>query len=192
VRLLPAVLLVVAVAGCSAGSSTPKPSAPSIAGVQVFSDLSHKHVAGPVVYPQHPPVGGPHWPPTAGGVLGWQRCGIYTEPVVDEFAVHSLEHGAVWLTYRPGLPAAAVTSLASLAGIRPAYVLVSPYPGQPAPVMATAWGLQLSVDSVDDPRLAEFTRGYAGGAQGQEPGADCAHGSTVEQAKAALADATAS
>ena len=181
--------LLVAVSGCS-GSGTPTPSPTSgIAGVQVFPGLAHKHVAGPVTYPEHPPVGGPHWPAQAGGVLGWQKCGVYDEPVVDEFAVHSIEHGAVWISYRPGLPVSDVAQLATLAQIRPAYVLVAPYPGLTSPVVATTWGLQLRVDSASDPRLAEFTRTYAGGGQGEELGADCAHGSTIAQAKAALAAA---
>jgi len=184
---LSALLVAVVVAGCSGDDEpTPVPT-PTITGVQVYPGLSHDHVDKAVTYPLHPPVGGPHWPAKARGVLGWMRCGSYSEPVVDEFAVHSLEHGAVWLTYRPGLAPAGVTALQTLASIRPAYALVSPYPGQAAPVVASAWGLQLAVDSADDPRLAEFMRSYAGGAQGGEPGADCANGSTLEQAKGALA-----
>jgi hypothetical protein len=47
-----------------------------------------------VDYPQSPPVGGPHNPI-------WQNCGFYSKPVRDEYAVHSMEHGAVWITYSP-------------------------------------------------------------------------------------------
>jgi hypothetical protein len=115
-----------------------------------------------------------------------RRCAVYTEPVVNEFAVHSLEHGAVWLTYRPDAAAADIAKLRSLAMARSPYVLVSPYPGQVKPFVATAWGLQLATDAVDDVRLATFTRAYAGGGQGGEAGADCAHGSTLEQARGAL------
>src|SRR5215475_12613712 len=76
-------------------------------GVQRFSGLARTHVQGRVSYPQTPPVGGPHNP----AVL---NCGIYTSPVPNENAVHSLEHGAVWVTYRPGLSAAEVTALQNL------------------------------------------------------------------------------
>ncbi len=41
-----------------------------------------------------PPVGGEHNPT-------WQTCGIYDQPINNENAVHSMEHGAVWITYRP-------------------------------------------------------------------------------------------
>jgi hypothetical protein len=166
-----------------AGDST---SNVTIPGVVSYPGLSHRHIAAPVAYPQLPPVGGRHWPPRAGGVLGWQACSVYGEPVVNEFAVHSLEHGAVWLTYRPGATPADVSRLYALAAIRPAYVLVSPFPGQPKPFTATAWGLQLETDTADDRRLALFTRAYAGGPQGGEPGADCVGGSTLLQARAAL------
>jgi hypothetical protein len=189
-RSLTCLLLAAVLTGCSGGSGEPAASpSPTITGVTVFPDLSHEHRLGAVSYPQQPPVGGPHWPPSGGGVRGWQQCAVYEQPVVDEFAVHSLEHGAVWLTYRPGLKATDVTTMQGLAGIRPAYVILSPYPDQPSPVMATAWGFQLSVEDPADPRLAEFVRSYAGGSQGGEPGADCAHGATVAQARAALAAA---
>jgi hypothetical protein len=183
------VLLVAACSSSGSGTATPTPTS-GIAGVVLTTGLSHKHVTKRVDYPTHPPVGGPHWPPRAFDVYGWMACAVYTEPVVDEFAVHSLEHGAVWVTYQPSLPAAGVAQLQQLAGIRPDYVLVSPYPGQTSPVEVTAWGAQLAVTDPTDVRLAQFTRTYAGGGQGGELGADCAHGSTVAQAQAALAKAT--
>lgn len=186
------VAVLLALAGCSAGA--PPPPAPSavggLTGVMTYTGLSHDHVTKDVAYPQIPPVGGPHWPPQAPGGPGWLRCAVYTEPVVDEFAVHSLEHGAVWLSYQPGASAENIRALTDLVAINPAYVLVSPVPGQPAPFMATAWGLQLSTTSAQDPRLRLFTQTYAGGGQGGEKGADCVHGSTLDQAKAALQAAT--
>ena len=50
------------------------------------------------------------------------------------------------------------------------YLLLSPYPGQHAPVVATAWGAQLSLDSVSDPRLLAFLEHYIGGNQGGREG----------------------
>jgi hypothetical protein len=186
VRLTAALLCLAAVTAC--GGETREAS--GIDGVVLSgTDPSHEHTTEAQDYPDQPPVGGPHWPPQAGGVIGWLRCGVYTEPVPDEFAVHSLEHGAVWLTYLPGATDEQVGALTELAAVRPDYSIVSPYPGQDAPFTATAWGAQLAVDDPSDRRLRDFVDQYAAGAQGGEQGADCANGTTPEAARAALAAA---
>ncbi|MCV7532065.1 DUF3105 domain-containing protein, partial [Micrococcus luteus] len=63
-----------------------------IAGLQTFEGLSANHVSTPVDYEQSPPVGGDH-------ASAWLNCGVYTEPVPNENAVHALEHGAAWVAY---------------------------------------------------------------------------------------------
>lgn len=147
--------------------------AAGIPGVQSFSGLARTHLAGAVSYPQRPPAGGPHSPV-------WLNCGIYATPVSSTSAVHSLEHGAVWITYRPGLPAAAVSQLQGLVrGESPrarSYVILSPYPGLPTSVVASAWGKQLRLASASDPRLPRFITTYAQGPQTPEPGAACSGG----------------
>jgi Protein of unknown function (DUF3105) len=47
-----------------------------------------------------------------------------------------MEHGAVWITYRPDLPMEQAEKIKSLA--QKSYVLATPYPGLPAPVVASA------------------------------------------------------
>jgi hypothetical protein len=105
----------------------------------------------------------------------WLNCGIYTTPVRNENAVHSLEHGAVWITYQPSLAPSAVQHLVSLVKGR-AYVILAPYPGLPAPIVASAWGLQLKLQTANDPRIAEFIQKYANGPQAPEPGGECTGG----------------
>lgn len=134
-----------------------------IAGVETFEITSADHTKDPVNYPQDPPAGGPHDP-------SWQKCAVYDAPVRNENAVHSLEHGAVWITYQPDLPAAEKEAVTKLAAGKP-YLLVSPYPDLDAPLVASAWGAQLRPEGVDDPRLAAFITRYAG--NGPEPGASC-------------------
>ena len=158
--------MLVLLAGCSAGKA---PADGTIAGLVLTPDLSHDHVEGPLSYPQAPPVGGQHNPT-------WLRCEVYDAPVPAEFAVHSEEHGGVWLTYRPGLAAADVARLAALHDLDDTtreYVLVSPYDGLPSAVVAATWGVSLAAGSADDPRLEQFVRRYAGGSQGGEGGAPC-------------------
>ena len=137
-----------------------------IPGVETFEIDSATHTTDPVDYPQEPPAGGPHDP-------SWQKCAVYDAPVRNENAVHSQEHGAVWITYQPDLPESDREILAELAEGQ-LYVLISPYPELEDPVVASAWGAQLRVDDVNDPRLQAFIDRYAG--NGPEPGATCDSG----------------
>lgn len=136
-----------------------------IEGVQTIEVTSFEHVPGTVEYEQAPPVGGDH-------NAIWTNCGVYTQPIPNENTVHSLEHGAVWITYQPDLPQSEIDALTDLVGDR-SYVLLSPYEGQESPVMASAWGLQLGVDSAEDERLEAFLTKYIQGEQTREPGASC-------------------
>ncbi|QGQ19731.1 DUF3105 domain-containing protein [Cellulomonas sp. JZ18] len=143
-------------------------AAADIEGVESFDGLVFDHVEGSVDYAQNPPAGGAH-------NAVWQNCGVYDAPVVDEHAVHSLEHGAVWLTYDPDLPADQVALLEQHAADE-SYVLVSPYEGLPSPVVATAWGHQLQLPSADDERIDVFVRKYLLNPELPEAGALCSNG----------------
>jgi len=142
-------------------------------GVQNFDITSRDHVQGVVSYEQSVPVGGPHNPV-------WQNCGFYSSPVQNENAVHSMEHGAVWITYQPDLPSDQVDVLRNLAHDN-TYVLVSPYPDSPAPVVASAWGKQLELDSANDPRLQQFVSAFREGPQAPERSATCTGGTGEPQ-----------
>ena len=189
--LLPLLLLPVLLAGCAAESAeeaTPAPSAstttsaspapsasptaeaPDIEGLEVLAeDPSHDHVDGPIEYDRIPPLGGEH-------NARWLACDVYDEEVPVEFAVHSLEHGAVWLAHDPDLAADEVKALAELAETNEEYVLVSPQSGLDSRIVAVTWGAGLEASSAGDPRLADFVEAYAGGGQGGEKGAPCRGG----------------
>lgn len=121
------------------------------------------HVSGKVTYATSPPTRGPHNPV-------WQNCGYYTKAVANENAVHALEHGAVWITYTDNVDTAARATLVGLAKANN-YLLVTPYVDNPAPFVLSAWGRQLAVTTIDDPRVAQFIAKYV--KHGPEPGAPC-------------------
>ena len=139
-----------------------------IAGVNTFTDLSQDHVSTEVDYAQNPPTGGAH------SAVG-QICGFYSAPIADETGVHSLEHGAVWITYDPSLAPGQVAALRDFAA-KDNYVLVSPRDGLDSPVVASAWGIQLQLDAATDKRLPVFLASYVNGPQTPEPGASCSDG----------------
>lgn len=134
--------------------------------VRTFEVRDRLHVEGSVHYEQTPPVGGNH-------SSAWQRCGFYSEFIAPERGVHSLEHGAVWITYHPQLPSREVRRLRQLAGEND-HVLVSRWDDTlAAPVVASAWGRQMRLLTATDPKLEEFIREFAGGRQAPEQGVPC-------------------
>ncbi len=139
-----------------------------IPGVQTYSNLGYSHTTAPVTYAQVPPVGGDHNPV-------WLNCGIYDQPVPNESAVHSLEHGAVWVTYQPSLSPTDVDKLRGLVRGH-AFVILSPYPNLPTPVVASGWGIQLQVPNANDSRLPRFIAKYEQGPQTREMGGVCTGG----------------
>ncbi len=164
-----AVVAALAIAGgvtWAVAGSTARPS--PLAAVKTYPAQSRNHTTAAVKYAQNPPVGGDHAPV-------WLNCGVYTAPVPAENAVHDLEHGAVWITYRPGLSRTQLDPIRKLAASQP-YLTVSPYKGLPAPIVASAWGVQLRLKSASDPGLAAFVAKYAQGPQTPEPGAPCSGG----------------
>jgi hypothetical protein len=136
-----------------------------VPGVKSFEDLSLQHRNKSITYEQIPPVGGEHNPV-------WQNAGFYERQVPQETAVHTLEHGAVWITYRADLPEDQKEELRRIVESQDC-LLASPYPSLSTPVVASAWGKQLRLKSVDDPKLQEFILAYRKGPQTPEPGAPC-------------------
>jgi Protein of unknown function (DUF3105) len=152
----------------------PSTDIPALSAVQTYSYVGGQHTTDPVTYAQTPPAGGPHDPV-------WEDCGVYTQQLRNENAVHSLEHGTVWIAYRPGLPASGVQTLESALGaVKSKKTILSPYPGLPAPAVVTVWNAQLDLTSVDDPRLATFIDFYGDGHTAPEAAtASCAGGQHI-------------
>ncbi|GLW47479.1 membrane protein [Streptomyces sp. NBRC 14336] len=135
--------------------------------------LGRNHVKGTVKYPVNPPVGGDH-------NQAWMTCDgtVYTKAIPNENAVHSMEHGAVWVTYNDKATDADVKTLGDKVAKTP-YTLMSPDKSQSGPIVLSAWGKQLTVDKASDPRVEQFLTKYVQGAQTPEPGAACTGGLTA-------------
>ncbi|WP_344079263.1 DUF3105 domain-containing protein [Luedemannella helvata] len=131
----------------------------------------NSHEWGPLTYQVNPAVGGSH-------NYNIQNCmgDVYKAPIPQEHAVHSLEHGAVWITYRPDLPQDQVDKLAKkIDGV--AFTMMSPYPNLDSPISLQSWGFQLKVDNADDPRIDKYIQALRLNAT-MEEGAACSGGIT--------------
>ena len=159
------IILVVAVAAVAYSTYTKRQL---LKEVRTASYPAGQHLAGSILYAENPPIGGQH-------NVVWQNCGIYDAPIHNEHAVHSMEHGAIWITYRPDLAADQVQKLRALAADD--YLLLGPYPGLPYPIVASAWNHQLRFERADDPGLPAFIARYKNNPETTpEFGAPCAGG----------------
>lgn len=127
------------------------------------------------VYDLTPPVGGNH-------LSAWQTCtgSVYDGPIVDGNAVHSMEHGAVWLTYDPELvDQADIDTFTQVISARD-YSLMSPYPGQGVAVSLQSWGNRYQTEDPADPKIDEYLDSYILNERfNPEPYATCAGGVTT-------------
>jgi hypothetical protein len=132
--------------------------------------LGRNHVAKAVDYPMEPPVGGDH-------NQAWMNCNgnVYAKALNNVNAVHSLEHGAVWVTYTAKAKKSDVEALAAKVKKTP-YTLMSPDDKQKDPIMLSAWGHQRTVTGASDPNVDKFFEKFVQGAQTPEPGAACTSG----------------
>lgn len=160
------------------GSQPWADKAADISGIVNYRDNPDKtlteanHAWGPLTYKLTPPVGGNH-------NYNWQNCmgDVYDAPIANEHAVHAMEHGAVWVAYKSGLPADQVETLASKVRGNE-YMLMSPIDNLDHNVSLQAWGYQLKLDSVDDGRIDEFISALRQNAT-VEAGATCSGGITA-------------
>lgn len=156
------------------GNQGPAIANNSIEGLKILPDPGRGHQEGDIDHPDDVPAGGTH-------NSAWQNCGIYAEPVREENVIHSMEHGAVWLAYRPELPDGQVEILRDLvrqerSRLREPMIVLAPKPGLESPIVATAWRVQLELDDAADERLVQFVRRYQRGPFTPEPGATCTNG----------------
>ncbi|AXK34399.1 DUF3105 domain-containing protein [Streptomyces armeniacus] len=142
-------------------------------GEKTWDKLGRDHVEKDVDYPMTPAVGGEHSPV-------WANCDseVYTKELKEENAVHSLEHGAVWISYNDKASRNDVKALTERVE-KTSYTFISPNARQSSPITLSAWGHQLTVKKASDPRVGKFVEKYVQGEQTPEPGAACTGGTSA-------------
>ncbi len=159
-------LIVAGIVGVIALSSEPASGIPD--GTETVAVDGALHVEGEIHEDGEVPAGGEHNPI-------WLNCGYYDVEVDSEFAVHSLEHGAVWITYNPAIGESEVDRLRDRVS-RDRKVIVSPVGGLEDPILLTAWANQLRLESAADDRIDQFINEFIGSSNAPEPGASCRGG----------------
>jgi len=111
--------------------STSAPKGPDYSETVLI--LGREHVAdGTIInsYNSNPPTSGPHYAQPANATF-------YSTELPDERVVHNLEHGHVWISYRPSVQEEVVKVLNGFAG---GLVIVTPRAANDTDIALAAWG----------------------------------------------------
>lgn len=130
------------------------------------SEISANHVDPPVSFDQSPSIGGDHYP-------FWQNCGFYTVELIEGAATHTMEHGAVWITYNADKVSEAELSTLSGMAADNGKLLISPYPHAEKLVLS-AWGVQQRTElAPQDSAVADFIEEWVDNPDLPEAGVRC-------------------
>lgn len=119
---------------------------------EAIAELGAEHVdvsAKVTAYNSNPPTSGPHYPT-------WANWGIHEEPVADEYLVHNLEHGGIWISYRDADDKELINKLKDIADDYSVKVIMTPRPGNDTPIAVAAWGRLLKLEEFDEERIKDF------------------------------------
>lgn len=136
--------------------------------IETFTPDPSPHIpnCSPVTYSTNPPTSGPHYPV-------WAAFRRYVTPVPRGYTVHSMEHGAVVISYNcPTNCDADLAALESFLAGRPAdpmcvspirhRIVITPDPLLDVPFAAAAWGASLKSRCLDLPALGAFLDAHYG------------------------------
>jgi hypothetical protein len=124
---------------------------------QTFENQGQTHITeGSTDHPPYnsnPPTSGWHWPQPA----PW---GVYTTTQPDERMIHNLEHGGIWISYKPDkVDADTIAKLNDFAK-RYQLIIVEPRANDEAPIVLAAWTHMLSMEQYDERAILEFIQAY--------------------------------
>lgn len=133
-----------------------RPSVP-ISG-EFYEAQSREHIQVGALhqdYNSNPPTGGWHYEQSV-------QSGIYDKELKDEQILHNLEHGHIWIAYKPDLPKEQVDALANIALSYGSKIVMEPRSANDSMIAIVAWERLLKLDSVDEVQIKAFidaTRG---------------------------------
>lgn len=116
-------------------------------------------------YTSNPPTSGPHYGQTA-------RSGFRDEVIADQYIIHNLEHGDVWIAYHPRVSDEIKQELKQLAAAK---VIITPREANDSDIALAAWGrfdtFDVQNDIVPIERITDFIERYSNKGPERVPGA---------------------
>ncbi len=106
-------------------------------------------------YSSNPPTSGWHYPDPA----NW---GFYDKELPDEQFIHNLEHGGIWIAYRPDLDPALIDSLEEAAKSFRRRIVMAPRVANDEDIALVAWSWldKFSASEFSEKRVVDFIREF--------------------------------
>ena len=122
--------------------------------VQEFPIEGREHISRrPVVaYNTNPPTSGNH-------LAEAESWGVNDQEIEDKAAVHSLEHGGIWISYKD-VDEETVKALNELGRENPQSVVVSPRAANDTPIAVVSWGRMMKLDKLDKALIQKYIETY--------------------------------
>ncbi|MBI4129786.1 DUF3105 domain-containing protein [Candidatus Roizmanbacteria bacterium] len=99
-------------------------------------------------------------PPTSGGHLAEaESWGVYDKEIDDKAAVHSLEHGGIWISYND-ISDEEKALLEELGRLNPGSVIISPRSENDDTIVVASWGKMMRLESVDQAVILKYIETY--------------------------------
>lgn len=124
---------------------------------RAYEILGREHVA---VGSEHPPYNSN--PPSSGWHYGeTAENKFYYEPIADEYVVHNLEHGDIWIAYHPRVSEGLQEQLKKFLGPK---IVITPREENEFDVALVAWGrvdaFNVENDTLPETRIRDFIKRY--------------------------------
>jgi len=123
--------------------------------VPIMENTNHVAVGSSLPeYTSNPPTSGPHYAGTA-------RSGFREETIADQYIIHNLEHGDVWISYHPRVADEIKEELKQFGAAK---VIITPRESNDTDIALAAWGrldaFNIEGNVLPVERVSDFIKRY--------------------------------
>jgi len=119
-----------------------------------FNILGREHIQNGATHSQYnsnPPTSGWHYSQPA-------NFGVYKQELPDENILHNLEHGGIWISYKPDIDEDIKSKLEDIGKNNSGSVVVSPRAANDSNIAVASWGRLLKLDNIDENQIKLFIK----------------------------------
>lgn len=101
-------------------------------------------------------------PPTSGDHGDPVPAQAYSQELPDYNTIHNLEHGYVYISYKPGLPQEEIEKLTGLffeksnEEFSPTKVIMAPRAANESPIVLSSWRRSMTFESYDEQQMMDY------------------------------------